>query len=474
MAGGTSTDPQTIWGSETGLITSMGVGAADTDALAFDLSGRDISQISWMANLRNDLIVGTPGGEFTVDAGGGNALSPSNIIQQVRGYTGSNLQQPVGLDDQVLYIQKSGAKLNALRYDYQIDNYISENLLFLAEHLARNADGIKEIAYANDPDKNIFAVCNDGTMLVCTYVREQQVTAWSKWETDGFFESVNTVSTGLDDEVWFVVRRTINGSTKRYIERLDRSAGEDNLDIFSDCADTYSDPKTITSITKATPGVVTSTSHGYSNGDYVKIVGGDMTELEGLTFIVANKDANTFELTDINGNNVDTSSYTTYVSGGEVHKLVTSITGLDHLEGKEVQVKVDGATHADKTVSSGTITLDRRGYEVTVGLPYTTTITTLAMEYNTGGGSQQGQQFRWVRPIVRVYKSCRPLFDGEFLPARAATDRMDSALTLFTGDLVYGNLTWKDGFSSSVSITTDLPLPFMLLGIFGSVDGGSQ
>lgn len=475
MLGGTDTNPITVWGSELGLLTSMGVGALDTDALSFDISGKDISKISWMAALGTNLIVGTPSGEFTVGSTADNVITPSFIPQQVRGYTGSNLQQPIGLDDQIIYIQKSGVKLNALRWDYQIDNYISENLLFLAEHLAKDANGIKEIAYANDPDKNIFAVCNDGTMLVCTYVREQQVKAWTKWTTNGSFESVETISTGENDEVWVVIKRTINGSTVRYVERLFRVADFDEyLNVFSDSCLTYSEPKTITSITKADPAVVTSAGHGFSDGDRVKIIGGDMTEVIGKTFLVANKTTDTFELTDVDGNDIDSTTYTTYVSGGEVHKLVTSVIGLDHLEGETVQVKVNGAAHADKTVTSGTVTLDSYGYEVTVGLSYTSTIETLPQEFTLGSGSQQGQRTRRVRPIVRVYKSAIPTIGGEFLPARAPTDKMDKALDLYTGDLVVGALDWQDGFSSTLEISTSKPYPLRVLGIFGSTDGGSQ
>ena len=81
---------------------------------------------------------------------------------------------------------------------------------------------------------------------------------------------------------------------------------------------------TISAITKANPGVVTANSHGFANGDFVKIssvVG--MTEVNGETFKVANKTTNTFELTDVDGNNVNTSSFTTYSSGGDARSGAT-------------------------------------------------------------------------------------------------------------------------------------------------------
>jgi hypothetical protein len=470
FSGGTTTQPLAIWGSETGLFTSQGIGSEDSAALQFEVSLPSASKISWMAALRNSLVVGTPNGGVTIGAGTDTVLTPSFIPQQVRGIMGSNIQQPVSLNDEIIYIQKAARKVNSLSYNFDIDNYVSSDLLFFAEHLSEG--GIKEIAYTADPDSLIYAVLDTGEMLVCTYVKEQKVLAWTKYTTDGDYESVQTISTADRDEVWVIVKRTINGSTKRYIERFDSGTGEDNTDGFSDSYLVYSSPKSISSITKANPGVVTANSHGFSNGDHVKIIGGDMTEVIGKTYVVANKAANTFELTNTSGANINTTSFTTYVSGGVVHKLVSTVTGLSHLEGEVVQVKADGGVHDDCTVSAGAITLNTPSYELVVGLEYSASIETLPMEISFGSGSQQGQQIRRVRPIVRVYKSANPTLNGEYLPARAPTDKMDSALGLFTGDLFYGNLTWDQGFSSNLTIESSSPFPFTILGIFGSIEGG--
>lgn len=79
---------------------------------------------------------------------------------------------------------------------------------------------------------------------------------------------------------------------------------------------------TISAITKASPGVVTTaTAHGYSNGDNVvfeNIAG--MTQLEfsnnaDKIYVVANKTSNTFEITDQDGDDVNTGSYGAFTSG---------------------------------------------------------------------------------------------------------------------------------------------------------------
>ena len=559
--GGTVAQPQTLWLSETGIFDGFGVGTGDDDSIEVTLSASAPSEINWMAVGRN-LILGTSNAEHTVDGGStGASITPSSIRQEPRSYKGSEPQIPLVVGSEVIFIQASERKIRSFRYDFNIDGYQSEDLTFLAEHIT--AGVVKEIAYAQEPDSQVFAVLDDGTMVVGTYLREQEVIGWTTYTTDGSFENVQTITNGTVDEVWVVVKRTIDGSTVRYIEKFDTGDGTDRLDMFSDSALTYSDPKAISAITSANPGVVTTATHGYSNGDKIKLIGvGGMTELENTSFLVANKTSTTFELESLSNSSItnstykwtasgsgtdeyyveltgggdpslsepasvyednslmtegtvgslstgewdygdndtlgystiyvrladgadpdskstdfveyalaeDTSSYTTYTSGGEAHKIVTTISGLSHLEGETVQVKADGATHPDKTVVSGAITLSRDSYEVVVGMPFTTTVTPLSLNHDIGMGSMRGQRLRHIRPILEVYKSTRPAVNGKTIPSRSSADEMDQAVDLDTGFLNYGNLGWTD--TLSLTITTSDPLPLTLLGIFGSVDGG--
>nr|BAR33096.1 putative phage protein p13 [uncultured Mediterranean phage uvMED] len=102
-----------------------------------------------------------------------------------------------------------------------------------------------------------------------------------------------------------------------------------------------SSAKTITAITKANPGVLTSNSHGFSNGDeiFVDSIGG-MTELNGRNYLVANSTTNTFTLTDLFGNAMNTTSNTTYTSGGtatEIYETATPYSEADLFDIRLVQ-----------------------------------------------------------------------------------------------------------------------------------------
>ena len=106
--------------------------------------------------------------------------------------------------------------------------------------------------------------------------------------------------------------------------------GNNYIRFFKDGGAILEATKNITGITQANPSVVTSSSHGYSNGDWVYLTGiSGMTELNGRTLKVANKTTNTFELTDTSGTNINSSAFTAYASGGtaaRIYELATTYT----------------------------------------------------------------------------------------------------------------------------------------------------
>lgn len=103
--------------------------------------------------------------------------------------------------------------------------------------------------------------------------------------------------------------------------------GDEYLRIKYEGAYVVESSKNITAITKANPAVITSASHGYSNGDWVYITGvGGMTEFNGLIWVVTAKATNTFELKDMFGVTVNSSSFPTYTSGGTVARIYTAVS----------------------------------------------------------------------------------------------------------------------------------------------------
>lgn len=115
--------------------------------------------------------------------------------------------------------------------------------------------------------------------------------------------------------------------------------------------------KTPSAITQANPGVVTSNAHGYSNGDWLKLDGiGGMTELNGRTVIVAGVTANTFQLTDHTGANINTTGFAAFTAGGNLRRVYEVVTtyhsdDVDKLCISQYRDRVD-ITHKDYAPST--------------------------------------------------------------------------------------------------------------------------
>lgn len=98
----------------------------------------------------------------------------------------------------------------------------------------------------------IWCLRDDGQIAVMVYERDQNVYSWSRIVTrDGDeFESIAVVYGGIgsEDEVWCTVKRSVNGSTVRYVERFKtRDWGSDQDDcFFVDSGYTYDSTSTST------------------------------------------------------------------------------------------------------------------------------------------------------------------------------------------------------------------------------------
>lgn len=151
------------------------------------------------------------------------------------------------------------------------------------------------------------------------------------------------------------------------------------------------------------------------------------------------------------------------------------ILGLDHLEGCTVDVLADGATHPQRTVTNGTITLARAASKVQIGFPCPARLVKMRMEAGAANGTAQSKIKRIHKLNIRLLNSLGGQY-GEFggqldrLMYRKPTDAMDTAVPLFTGDIT--NLTWPDGYTRDgrVEFYIDEPLPVTLVAFYPSED----
>jgi len=434
----TTGEPQSIWMTETGNYTSFKRSdpLVDSDGITITLPSRKVNAVRSLVPL-SQILAMTSASEWSIGPADNGAITPTSINQQIQGYRGCSICEPIIIGNRVIYVQPLGSVVRDIGIDFTVSGFSGSNLSILSNHLFTNYS-IKEMAFQQEPDSLVWCVRSDGMLLAMTYLLEHQVLAWTRHDTNGLYESVASIPGSTYNEVWFVVQR----GTQRYVEKLvQRLTSTDPKDqFFLDCGISYDSPVTISGATKANPVVVTAIAHGFSNGQLVDIrnvVG--MTDLNGRRFIVSNKATDTFELKDNDGGaNVNGMAYGAYVSGGEVRAVATTIGGLSHLEGMSVTVLADGSVQGPFTVTGGQITLNPGAGIAHIGLAYTCDLETLNPEVQMPNGTSQGRKIRVARSILRFLNSRGGYLGPDSSSLLQITQRsgesLGSPIALFTGD----------------------------------------
>lgn len=217
---GTNNLPQTVWATRNATQTNLtsSVPSRDDDALEFRIASQQQNAIRHLMPL-SDIIALTVGGEFRIFADSAPNITPSSLSIKPQGYSGSANVQPALTSGSLLYVQAQGSRIRELSYNWQASAYSSIDVSIMAPHLF-DGYAIQDLTYSRAPTPTLWCVRSDGTLLGLTYVPEQQVYGWHQHTTDGVFESVCVVSEGLEDVLYVIVRRVVDGRTVRYLERL--------------------------------------------------------------------------------------------------------------------------------------------------------------------------------------------------------------------------------------------------------------
>ena len=399
---GTNNNPQTLWFSKAGDYENFTTGTNADDAMIYTIASNQVNAIKYLKAQRT-LVVGTTGGEFTVSADGTDAsITPTNVTIKKQSSYGSSNVDAVTAGNAILFLQKAKRKIRELQYNFDSDSYVAPDLCILNDTVTKS--GINEMAFQQEPSSIVWCVRDDGVLAALTYQRSESVVAWTRHIFGGAFGSGNAVCESVasisgvltEDEVWVIVKRTINGATKRYVE------------CFSD-------------------------------------------------FEFDETDATEFRFLD---------SHLTY-SGSST----TTLSGLSHLEGQSVSILADGSVHANKTVSSGAITLDRAVTKACVGLSYDSVLQTMRIEGGAAEGTSQGKTKRISKVVLRLFETVGvkvgpSLSNLETVPFRTTSSNLSSPVdTLIEGDK---EIEFNDDYNSDgfIFIKQDQPLPCSVLSIY--------
>jgi hypothetical protein len=402
----TATQPQTLFFSVSGDYTNFTAGTKDDSALIYTIGSNQVNVIRYLTSSRV-LLVGTSGGEFAVRAGSVDApITPLNTQIKQQAKYGSADIQPLVIGSTALFVQREQRKIRELVYNFDVDSYVAPDMTLLAEHITEGK--IKEMAYQQEPNNVVWCVLENGKLAAMTYRREEDVVAWHEHLLGGTFtDGATTYDYGFVESI-------------ASISSSDRTEEEVYVAVR----------RTI-------------------NGANVRHI----ERLKPIDF----------------GTNAEDAFYVdaglTYDGGA-----TTSISGLSHLEGETVSILANGATHADKTVSSGSITLDRSVTKAHVGLAYDSILQTMRTDAGGVEGTAQAKNKRISDIDIRVLNSVGAKIGPsesnlDTIPFRTVHMAMGNPVPLYTGDkfIEFAGGYDNDGF---VVVKQDQPLPLTILSIY--------
>lgn len=181
-------------------------------------TGGQVSRINWFLPLQR-LIVGTTGSEVSIRSSSfDEPLTPGNITLKDASTMGSASVSPVKIDSQGIFVHRTRKNIHAVVYSVEANDYQTKDITRLNEDIC--GDGILEMSVQREPETYVFMVRADGQLVLLIYDVDEKVEGWSRVITDGEFESVCVLPGDGEDQVYVSVKRTINGGTVRYIEKM--------------------------------------------------------------------------------------------------------------------------------------------------------------------------------------------------------------------------------------------------------------
>ncbi len=475
---GTINEPQKIWMTKSGTESNLSYGLPirDDDRIEFRVAAREANTIRHIVPLTQLLLL-TGSAEWRVSSLNSDEITPTTISVRPQSYIGASNVQPVIINNALVYCGARGGHIRELGYNWQASGFITNDLSIRSAHLFDNYE-ISDMAFAKAPIQMVWFVSTSGMLLGLTYTPEQQVGAWHKHDTDGVFESCTVVAEGNEDRLYVVVKRTINGQTKRYVERMS-SRHFDSIEgaFFVDSGATYNGTNTTATTVTVSGGttwgpadVLTITA---SSAIFTYPGTGDVNDAIVLTDTAGNKYRLTIRSTTSTTVATARVDVTLPVALRNTATALYSfarntISGLSWLEGKTVSILADGAVQPRKVVTSGSITIDRASSIIHIGLPYQSDLQSLPLAMGIDNGMGQGRYKNVNKAWLRVYQSSG-IFIGpdpqNLVEAKQrTTEPYGSPPALKTEEIqIMLTPSWLD--SGQVFVRQSDPLPLSIVGM---------
>lgn len=468
-------------------------------AIKITVQSAQANEIQWLSP-DNDLLIGTLGAEFAAgEISTADPLGPSNIRIKDQSAYGGRAITPARVGDSTIFVHRAGRKLRDMSYTFDLNKYASRDLTVLSEHLLRY--GVVSMDYQQEPYSILWGCTSQGMLLGFTYNKEQEVLAWhphpvgsSSEDPYGYVESVvcTPAPDNSRDELTVIVRRTINGVTRRFIEymRPEFQTGQWQHEAFyldSGLSLVNSIAATLTpgagATIKGTAGVTfTAGSAVFSAGDVGRKIHFDWSDNADLDprYLIPRRKTAVAEITGYTSSTQVTCTIraafpnNNQIASGGWRMTVTTVSGLWHLEGQTVHILAGGAAHPTRVVENGAISLQNPASVVHVGFQCKAKLRTMRMEAGSATGTSQGKikridkcGFRFENTLGVKYGADESRMNEiQFRPGQGT---MDEPPELFSGDKI---VQFPEGYSTDgyVTLVCEQPFPCTITAIMPNLD----
>lgn len=305
---GSALYPQTIWFSKSGDFYNFapteteGIGSSDftstgarivadqildDNAITLTIDSDTVDRINWMMAGKK-LSLGTTGGVFNLyGTETSYTLTPFNFtIEKATSFEVANETNPLQIDQNLLFIQRGKRIIREIPFTVQEQGQKTLDVTIRSEDITLS--GVKRLVHQQQPYHLVWGLLTNGKLIAMTYVSQFNMFAWSTHEIGGTFngtdsniavvEDITSIPTSTHDQVWMIVKRTIGGSTKRYIEYLERFYDQNDIaetkahyvDSGLELDQTIQASSTDITLSSVSSSVMTfSAAHGLSAGDKV-------------------------------------------------------------------------------------------------------------------------------------------------------------------------------------------------------------
>ncbi len=434
-----------LWSSVSDDYFSMADGVDADRSVQITLRSKSAEGIRWMREL-DFLCIGTQSEEFVIRSTNlSEPVGPTTTEPSLQGEEGSAGLEAEIAGDSIIYIHRNLRRVMQFAHNTRAlseDSFVSVDLNRLNPETCQS--GIVSFSVQQEPDRRIFAILKDGRAKPALFRREEEIMAWGSMRTKGLIEDSITMRENDEDAVYWLIRRYIGGQWVRMIERSRSEISfnpEDmvHLDSMLETAIERPDVGITPSSIVAGPVTITATDDVFEIGHEGMIMWVDGGKITIDNYVSAMEVEGTIDyplLGEVEDPTVKPSVFIPrYIPGGQwgLASEVNSVSGLDHLEGEEVQIWADCAYAGTATVSGGEVDVPDGSSRVFVGLGFQSIWKSLKLAY----GGQKGTAMNQPKSVQNMGWVLSDTADN--LYAGSAPGKMSKLVTLSQSS-VLGNL----------------------------------